>query len=102
MCIRDRAQAARGGVDPLDPQRAEVALADLARAVHVHPGVLHGLVGDRVAARALAAEAAGGLEHTVAAAARLESSFCAGHGESLLLVRQELLDLVMMRVGDVR
>src|ERR1044071_5026521 len=88
------------GVDPLDPQRAEVALADLARAVHVHPRMLHRLVGDRVAARTLAAEAAGGLEHAVATATGLESSFCAGHGESSLLVRQELLDLVMLRVGD--
>src|SRR6185295_6317173 len=96
------AEPAGRRVDALDPQRAEVALADLARAVHVHPRVLHRLVGDRVAAGALAAEAAGGLEHAVATAASLESSFGAGHGESSLLVRQELLDLVMLRVGDER
>src|SRR5215470_6000406 len=80
------AEPAGRGVDALDPQRAEVALADLARAVHVHPGVLHRLVGDGVTARTLAAEAAGGLEHAVAATASLESSFYAGHGESSLLV----------------
>ena len=44
------AERARGGVDALDPQRAEVALALLARPVHVQPRVLHRLVGDRVAA----------------------------------------------------
>src|SRR4029079_8240596 len=51
--------------------------------------------------RAFAAESLGGLEHAVTAAASFESSFCAGHGESSLLVRKELLDLVMMRVGHV-
>src|SRR5690242_19179906 len=86
------AETARGGVDALDPQAAEVPLADLARPVHVHPGVLHGLVRDRVAARPLAAEATGGLQDAVATAAGLESSFSAGHGTSSLLVGQELLD----------
>src|SRR5262245_50391256 len=65
-------EAARCGVDPLDPQAAEVPLADLARPVHVHPRVLDRLVGDRVAARTLAAEALRGLEHAVATAASLE------------------------------
>src|SRR5262249_57671570 len=74
---------------------------DLARGVHGHPRVLHRLVGDRVAAGPLAAKAAGGLEHAVATAASLESSFGAGHGESSLLVRQELLDLVVMCVRHV-
>src|SRR6188768_765169 len=71
--------AARGRVDTHDPQRAEVTLANLARAVHVHPRVLDRLVGDRVAARALATETAGRLENAVTAATCFESSFCARH-----------------------
>src|SRR5690606_28890320 len=78
------AEVARGGIDALDPQRAEVALAHLARAVHVHPRVLDALVGDGVAVLPLAAEALRPLEHAVATAAGLESSFCAGHDVPLL------------------
>src|SRR5688572_4180662 len=75
------AHADRAGrrVDAHDPQRTEVPLANLARAVHVHPRVLHRLVGDAVAARTLAAEALGSLEDAVTTTASFESSISAGH-----------------------
>src|SRR5262245_32105364 len=94
------AERARGRVDALDPECAEVALALLARAVHVHPRVLDRLVRDRVAVLPLAAEALGPLEDAVTAAASFESSFSAGH-DSSLCVRQQYVDLMMMRVRHV-
>src|SRR5687768_1354866 len=63
------AERADGGVDALDPQAPEVALALLAAAVGVHPRVLQRLHRDRVAGAALAAVAAGRLEDAVAATA---------------------------------
>src|ERR1700759_5549546 len=84
-------------IDALDPQRAEVPLPLLARPVHVQPRVLHGLVRDRMSLAALAAETLRPLEQAVTAATCFESSFCAGHDFVPLRVRQQDVDLVVVR-----
>ena len=57
-----QAERPHRGVDALDPQRAEGALAPLAVAVGVLVGLLHRLLGDADGVLAAAVIALGGLE----------------------------------------
>src|SRR5262249_36984132 len=74
-----RARLARGRVDAGDPEAAEGALAALAVGVGVDPRLANDFLRVGEEARASAVEALRVLEHAVATAASLESSFCAGH-----------------------
>src|SRR5690625_1372238 len=71
---------AGGGVDPLDPQLAEVALALAAVLVGVDPRVQGLLLRLAVQARALAAVAAGPLEYCPALLLRVDRAFYTCHG----------------------
>src|SRR3954452_2331701 len=78
---------ARGGVDPLDPQAAELALTVLAVTVRVGAGLEQLLLRALVARVLLAAVALGPLERRAALLARVYGSLDAAHLPSSSLTR---------------
>src|SRR3954452_14713105 len=78
---------AGGGVDPLDPQAAELALAVLAVAVGVGAGLEQLLLGPLVARVLLAAVALGPLERGAGLLARVYRTLDAAHLPSSSLAR---------------
>ena len=74
------AERTHRGVEALDPQRAEGALAPLAVAEGVLVGLLHRLLGDADGVLAPAVEALGGLEDFLVLGVGRDAPFDAGHG----------------------
>src|SRR6185369_6802785 len=72
------------GVDPLDPQRAEVALADLAVAVGVLAGLVHGRLGGADGVLTAPVEALGLLENLLVLGVGGDAPFDASHLSELL------------------
>src|SRR5487761_2048386 len=70
------------GVQALDPQRAEGALAPLAVAEGVLAGLLDRLLGDADGVLAAAVIALGGFENFLVLGVRSDATFDAGHGKS--------------------
>lgn len=71
---------AGGCIDPLDPQRAELALAYLAVAVSILPGLLNGLIGNPEGVFPAAIIAFGFLDNFTVAGVRCDAPFYACHG----------------------
>src|SRR5690606_33295927 len=70
---------AHRGVDPLDPQRAEVALLHLAVAIGVLAGLLDRLAGDADGVLAAAAIALGRVQNPLVLLARGRAALDTGH-----------------------
>src|SRR5581483_743904 len=77
------------GLEPLDPQRAEGALAPLAVTEGVLAGLLHRLLGDADRVLAAAVIALGGLENFLVLGVRGDTTFDAGHERSPLSFETE-------------
>ena len=74
------AEGPHRGVEALDPQRPEGALAPLAVAEGVLVGLLHRLLGDADGVLAPAVKALGGLENFLVLGVGRDAPFDAGHG----------------------
>jgi len=75
-----QAERPHRGVEALDPQRPEGALAALAVAVGVLVGLFHRLFGDADGVLAPAVETLGGLEDFLVLGVGRNAPFDAGHG----------------------
>src|SRR4051812_2254046 len=83
------AVGAGGGVDPLDPQRAEVALARATVAIRVVERVEHLLLRLAVEPGPLAAVAAGPLENDATLFVGVDRPLYACHGRTPCIIRRE-------------
>src|SRR5437588_1794929 len=90
-----------GGVDPDDPQPAELALADPAVAVGVDTGVHDLLVGRLEAAAAVAAVALGRLEDGAAVLLPVDGALDPGHENLSLTAAEEPLDVLAVAAQDL-
>src|SRR3990167_5771805 len=78
------------GVDPLDPQRAEIPLFDLPVAVGILTGLLDRLAGDPDGVLAATAIALGLVEDSLVLGARGDAALDTGHVEILLSLKPAL------------